>query len=137
MSARRVPARATQDHRGASLKYAPGVGKTTVIRRVAAQLEGWRWVSQSYEDALFLPLPVRLAKRLLRLAETHGEPAGGTGTRIEFPLSQQELAKMAGVSREAVNKLLRAWQSEGLIAHDHSHVPILDVARLRRLIEPA
>ncbi len=44
---------------------------------------------------------------------------------------------MAGVSREAVNKLLRAWQTQGLIAHDHSHVTILDPARLKRLIEPA
>ncbi len=106
-------------------------------RLIAVLCERVRWVSQSYEDALFLPLPARLAKRLLLLAETHGEPAGGTGTRIEFPLSQQEMAKMAGVSREAVNKLLRAWQTEGLIAHDHSHVTILDKARLKRLVEPA
>ncbi len=90
-----------------------------------------------------MDLPARLAKRLLRLAESYGEPAAGptgegaTGIRIEFPLSQQELAKMAGVSRESVNKLLRAWQSEGLIAHDQSHVIILDATRLRRLVEPA
>ena len=32
-----------------------------------------------------MDLPARLAKRLMLLAETHGEPAGGTGTRIEFP----------------------------------------------------
>ncbi len=44
---------------------------------------------------------------------------------------------MAGVSRESVNKLLRTWQSEGLIAPDHSHVTILDEARLKRLVEPA
>ncbi len=114
-------------------------------RLIAVLCERVRWVSQSYEDALFLPLPVRLAKRLLLLAETHGEPADGagggvedgTGTRIEFPLSQQELAKMAGVSRESVNKLLRAWQNQGLIAHDHGHVTILDPARLKRLVEPA
>ncbi len=43
---------------------------------------------------------------------------------------------MAGVSRESVNKLLRAWQTQGLIAHDQNHVTILDEARLKRLIEP-
>ncbi len=106
-------------------------------RLIAVLCERVRWVSESYEDALFMDLPARLAKRLLRLAETHGEPAGGTAIRIEFPLSQQELAKMAGVSREAVNKLLRAWQTQGLIAHDHSHVTILDEARLKRLVEPS
>ncbi len=106
-------------------------------RLIAVLCERVRWVSESYEDALFMDLPARLAKRLLRLAEAYGEPAEESGTRIEFPLSQQELAKMAGVSRESVNKLLRAWQAQGLIAHDQSHVTILDPARLKRLVEPS
>ncbi len=106
-------------------------------RLIAVLCERVRSVSESYEDALFMDLPARLAKRLLRLAESHGEPVDGAAIRIEFPLSQQELAKMAGVSRESVNKLLRAWQTQGLIAHDHSHVTILDEARLKRLVEPA
>jgi CRP-like cAMP-binding protein len=106
-------------------------------RVIAVLCERVRWISDSYEDALFLELPARLAKRLLVLAQYHGEPGDGTTTRIEFPLSQQELANLAGVSREAVNKLLRDWQSEGVIAHDKHHVTILDPARLKRLIEPA
>ncbi len=106
-------------------------------RLIAVLCERVRWVSESYEDALFMELPARLAKRLLVLAQSHGEPGEGKTTRIEFPLSQQELANMAGVSREAVNKLLRAWQSEGLIAQDKHHVTILDPARLKRLVEPA
>ncbi len=106
-------------------------------RLIAVLCERVRWVSESYEDALFMELPARLAKRLLILAQSHGEPGDGTTMRIEFPLSQQELANMAGVSREAVNKLLRAWQSEGLIAQDKHHVTILDEARLKRLVEPA
>ncbi len=110
-------------------------------RLIAVLCERVRWVSQSYEDVLFMDLPARLAKRLLILAETHGEPvedtAGGTAIRIEFPLSQQELAKMAGVSRQAVNKLLQRWQSQGLIAIEHQHLTILDAARLRRAVEPA
>ncbi len=106
-------------------------------RLIAVLCERVRWISESYEDALFLELPARLAKRLLVLAQSHGEPGDGTTTRIEFPLSQQALAHMAGVSREAVNKLLRAWQSEGLIAQDKHHVTILDPALLKRLVEPA
>ncbi len=106
-------------------------------RLIAVLCERVRWVSESYEDALFMDLPARLAKRLLRLAESYGEPAEESAIRIEFPLSQQELAKMAGVSREAVNKVMRAWQTQGLIAHDHSHVTILDEPRLKRLVELA
>ena len=44
---------------------------------------------------------------------------------------------MAGVSRQAVNKLLQSWQSQGLIALEHHHLTILDAARLRRVVEPA
>ncbi len=106
-------------------------------RLIAVLCERVRWISESYEDSIFMELPACLAKRLLLLAETHGEPREGTTTRIEFPLSQQELANMAGVSREAVNKLLRAWQTQGLIAQDKHHVTILDPARLKRLIGPA
>ena len=43
-------------------------------RLIAVLCERVRWISESYEDALFLELPARLAKRLLVLAQSHGEP---------------------------------------------------------------
>ena len=81
-------------------------------------------------------LPARLARKLLVLADAYGEPAGARATRIDFPITQQELGKMTGVSRESINKLLRGWQDRGLVALGRGRVTILDQDRLRRLVDP-
>ncbi len=83
-----------------------------------------------------MELPARLAKTLLILAETYGEAVNSGGVRIGFRLSQEELGKMTGVSRESVNKLMRNWQDEGLVAVSHGRVTILDKDRLRALVGP-
>ena len=103
-------------------------------RLIAVLCERVRWVSESYEDALFMDLPARLAKRLLLLAETYGEALDNAGIRIGFRLSQEELGKMTGVSRESINKLMHSWQDEGLVAVSHGRVTIRDKDRLRRLV---
>ncbi len=103
-------------------------------RLIAVLCERVRWVSQSYEDALFMDLPARLARKLLLLAETYGEAVDNAGVRIGFRLSQEELGKMTGVSRESVNKLMRSWQDERLVAVSHGRVTILDKDRLRALV---
>ena len=61
---------------------------------------------------------------------------GEAGIRIGFRLSQEELGKMTGVSRESVNKLMRSWQEGGLVAVSHGRVTILDKDRLRALVGP-
>ena len=85
--------------------------------------ERLRWVSDLYEDAIFLNLPARLAKRLSRLAEMFGEE-GPDGVRIDIKLSQQELGNMTGTTREAVNKVLRGWESEGIVAIERTALTI-------------
>ena len=75
-----------------------------------------RWTSTIIEDAAFLNLPGRLAKRLLSLAQIHGEPLpGNEGIRINLRLSQRQLGAMVGASREAVNKQIKAWRDEGIV----------------------
>ena len=105
-------------------------------RLIAVLCERVRWVSQSLEDVLMLELPARLARKLLVLADAYGEPAGARATRIGFPVSQQELGKMTGVSRESINKLMRSWQDQGLVALGRGRVTILNEGRLRRLVDP-
>ena len=76
------------------------------------------------------PIVARLASKLLLLAEVHGKPAGDGG-RIETRFSQEDLAKMTGASRESVNKQLRRWQQQGLIAFGKGRVTLLDQRRLK------
>lgn len=85
-----------------------------------------RWVSDLYEDALFLNLPARLAKKLLQLAEDHGEEAANGDITIKLKLSQSELGNLLGTSRESVNKQLRAWQESGLVRSEKGRITLTD-----------
>lgn len=62
----------------------------------------------------FEGLDARLAKTLHKLAIDHAE-IEGTEARFSRRFSQNDLALLLGVSREAVNKRLKHMQNEGLI----------------------
>jgi biotin operon repressor len=49
-------------------------------------------------------------------------------------LSQQTLAAMMGTSREAVNKQLRQWEDQGLIALGRNSITLVDREALERLV---
>jgi CRP/FNR family transcriptional regulator, cyclic AMP receptor protein len=75
----------------------------------------------------------RIAKRLLDLAAEHGAPSSGAagGTRIELSLSQDELARWTGATRETVSRALRLMRQLGWVATDHRTITVLDPAALR------
>jgi CRP-like cAMP-binding protein len=89
------------------------------------------------EDAAFLGLAARLAKRLLYLADSNGEPAPGGGVRINMHLTQEELGKMLGKTRESIGKELKRWQRNGLISVRYGSIVIRDRERLLALVEAA
>ena len=96
-----------------------------------------RITSEMVEDAAFLPLDGRLAKRLLNLAELYGEDLDTGGTLIGLNLPQQELARMMGTSRESVNKQLQVWRGEGWIELARGRVTIHDADALQNVLEAA
>ncbi len=83
-----------------------------------------RRLSEHTEDAVFLPLPSRMAKTLLALADSY--PSAEEGGPIDIRLAQQDLADMVGTTRESVNKQLRAWEDEGTVALKRARVIVLD-----------
>ena len=58
----------------------------------------------------------RLARCLLDLADRWGETAQAGGIALKEVFSQGTLGRMAGLSRETVNRRLRAWERNGWIA---------------------
>lgn len=102
---------------------------TTVCSRLRA-------TDELVEDTLFRNLPARLAKKLLSLAETYGEPAP-EGVRIQLKLSQQELGQLVGTSRESVNKQLRIWERKGLIGVAQRYITLHDRGALDLLAQSA
>ena len=100
---------------------------------LAAVAAGWRRTSHLLEDAIFLDLPGRLAKRLLQLAEKHGVQTD-QGIQVDLSLTQQDLAATVGVSREALNKQLALFQDRGLVALAKKRITILRPKELKKLI---
>ncbi len=70
-----------------------------------------RWTSDLIEEAAFLSLPARLARRLVKMAEEHGSSVAGG---LELRISQAELAGFLSVSRQVVNQQLQVWQRKGV-----------------------
>jgi CRP/FNR family cyclic AMP-dependent transcriptional regulator len=75
----------------------------------------------------------RIAKRLLELAGEHGAPSGGGtgGIQIQLSLSQDELARWTGATRETVSRALRLMRQLGWVVTDHRTITVLDAAALR------
>jgi len=92
-----------------------------------------RRTSEQVEDVLFRNLEARLAKALLQLMED-AKRAEPRGPEVVLHLSQNDLAMIAGGSRESVNKLLQAWQREGWIALGRGSIVIRNAAALERLV---
>jgi len=94
-----------------------------------------RATDELLQDAAFLDIPARLAKRLLDLAEQHGE-ATPQGVRINLRLTQQDLASMIGARRENVNRALAYYQSRGWLAKSRGYFTIMNQAALRHRALP-
>jgi CRP-like cAMP-binding protein len=63
-----------------------------------------RRTTQQVEDLVFLDMPARLAKLLLRLTN---ETGGVLPQKLS--VTQREISQMVGASRESINKQLRSW----------------------------
>ena len=103
------------------------------IKLLEVLCERLRATSAQVEDFFFLDLRSRLAKRLLAAAD-HAANNGAGGDPGTVRLSQHMLASMIGTSREAVNKQLRAWEEEDLIALKRGVVKIINRQRLEEIV---
>ena len=74
----------------------------------------------------------RLAALLINLAARYGVPVGHE-IDIEMPLSQEELASLAGSSRATVARALTDWRKRGLIQTGHRHITIISMSGLRKI----
>lgn len=91
-----------------------------------------RQQDEDLADFAFLDVNGRIARKLLDLAASHGEPVGG-GVRIGIRLPQSELAAMVGASRENVNRSLGQLVTLGALAMEGGHLTILDSDRLKSM----
>jgi CRP/FNR family cyclic AMP-dependent transcriptional regulator len=74
-------------------------------------------------EALYLPAEIRLWRRILELSEVYGDVV---------PLTQEDLAGLAGTTRATVNRALRREEKLGTIALSRGRVSVVDRAGLVR-----
>jgi CRP/FNR family transcriptional regulator, cyclic AMP receptor protein len=78
------------------------------------------------EEALYLPVQTRILRRLVELARTYG---GGREPAV-IPLTQEDIAGLAGTARATVNRILRAERSRGTVSLEKRRITVLDMESL-------
>ncbi len=99
------------------------------LRIIEALCHKLRRTSEQVEDAFFLDLPERLLKVLFRLRDDQAGRHPRTGI---VAVTQRELGEMIGISRESINKQLKAWQRAGRIRMGKGLIEIIDGAGPKR-----
>ena len=89
------------------------------------------------EGVALFPLPARLAQRILELLAFYGVNDDKPGMLIDVHLPQEDLAKMLGVSRQAISRELKRFESEGIIQLAYGQLRVMDEVALQRELEQA
>ena len=81
-------------------------------------------------EALFLPTDRRVIRRLLDLCEQY---EAGPDRPVVIPLTQTDIAELAGATRPSTNRVLRTLETDGLLRLRRGQVEVVDRPGLRRL----
>jgi CRP/FNR family transcriptional regulator, cyclic AMP receptor protein len=73
-------------------------------------------------EALYTPVHLRVRARLRELARIYGS---GDGEPVTIPLSQEDLAGLAGTTRETVNRVLQDEQERGSVSLARRRITVL------------
>jgi CRP/FNR family transcriptional regulator, cyclic AMP receptor protein len=109
-------------------------GASHAYRRVVTQR--WRDAATLLRSRSVTTGAQRLAWLLIELAGQHGRPVDG-GIHLAMPLSQEDLASLAGTSRATVTRALANWRERGFIrTGGQRRLLITDLTGLRQAAGP-
>jgi len=86
-----------------------------MIRVLCAQVTR---LSARLAEHLYLPVEARIRRRLVEVCRVYDTPA--------IPLSQDDLAELAGAARATVNRVLKHDEADGIIALGRRLITVLD-----------
>ncbi len=101
-----------------------------MIRIIAFICERLRRVTNLVEDSTFLDVPARLAKQIMVLIH---DSEAGRAPPVTLHISQSDLARMLGVSREFVGKQLVVWREAGIVERGRRLLTVRDARALEQL----
>jgi CRP/FNR family transcriptional regulator, cyclic AMP receptor protein len=94
-----------------------------------------RRITDEMCELLHTDLTARVARRLVDLAERFGTP-DRDGVRVTPPLTQTDLAQLAGASRSPVHRVLADFTERGWIRMGDRGLLVVDAASLTRRALP-
>lgn len=89
-----------------------------------------RRTTEQAENLMFLQLPGRLAKALLRLSDSDERSC-----ERKVAVTQKDLGNIIGMSRESTNRQLRVWEEQGWVRLERGGIVILSAQALERIAE--
>jgi CRP/FNR family transcriptional regulator, cyclic AMP receptor protein len=100
-----------------------------LIAILAAQV---RRLSRQLQEALYVSAETRVLRRVSEMAQMYAD----SKTPTVIPLTQDDIASMAGTSRPTANRLLKAAEGDGLLVVGRRRIEVADAevlaARCRR-----
>ena len=111
----------------AALRRAHPQVERVLVEMLAAQV---RRLSTQLLEALYVPVETRVLRRLVELANAYSD---ADTSCVTIPLTQDDLATMAGTTRPTANRVLQRASEHGAVALGRSRVDITDLATLKRL----
>ncbi|MEN9645369.1 MAG: hypothetical protein RL238_2038 [Actinomycetota bacterium] len=91
---------------------------------LSAALYQVRRLTTALTEALYLPVPRRLARTLHRLLDVFPEGV--------VPLTQDDVAGLCGTTRQTANEVLQALVADGAITLSRGRITVIDAAKLER-----
>jgi CRP-like cAMP-binding protein len=93
-----------------------------------ALVEEVRRLATALVDALYVPADRRVWRRLAELTSIYGDVAP-----VTVPLTQDDLAQLAGTTRPTANRTLRAGEADGVVQLARGTIEVKDLEALRKL----
>jgi CRP-like cAMP-binding protein len=90
-----------------------------------------RKMNELIRSLVFFDVYGKVARVLLTLVAEKGRQTA-QGTVIDLRLTQQELAELAGMSRETMTRTLRDFQQAGVVRIESGIITILELGMLQR-----
>lgn len=87
-----------------------------------------RRLSDQLVEAYYVPADRRVLRRMCELSELYRASDG----KVVIPLTQEEIAELAGTSRATVNRVLREAERRGSVELQRGRTAVLDLDELLR-----
>jgi CRP-like cAMP-binding protein len=83
-------------------------------------------------ETCFMSISLRLARRLVEMVQNQPAYDPRSKAPVELNLMQKDLASLLGVSRESINKELKALRDRGVVTTSRNTITIMDMDVLKR-----